>query len=59
MIREIRAASTLPSAPISAQISDALIANPQVSTVLASPRLERDPSQVRCSVGDCSRAATA
>jgi hypothetical protein len=46
MIRGIRAVSTLPSEPISAQISDALIANTQVSVVRASLGLQRDPSQV-------------
>jgi hypothetical protein len=46
MIREIRAASTPPSEPISAQISDALIANTQVSVVRPSLGRQRDPSQV-------------
>jgi hypothetical protein len=46
MIREIRAASTPPSEPISAQISDALIANTQVSVVRPSLGRQRDPPQV-------------
>jgi hypothetical protein len=47
MIREIRAASTPPSEPISAQISDALIANTQVSVVRPSLGRQRDPTQER------------